>query len=183
MDILTLIATCAPLISPGLMAGIVDVASQGQPLAIYRHDTRESIHPATEAEAVATARRLLAANVEISGGLAQLDSKVWTAFNLTAENVFSPCANLGAAEDALITWYTKDVGDLDAALSRFQTGGDPVEGIKSGYVGKVKEAAKRAASLGDAKGGGDPQSTSAAKEGSVPSEKFSEVLEGFKGGR
>ena len=182
MDILALIVTCAPVISPGLMSGIVTVESHGEPWAIYRQDTRESIHPTSEADAVETARRLVAQKVEIKAGLTQIDSTLWGTLNLTVDNVFSPCANLGAAEDLLLTWYGKDVGDLDAALSRFGTGGDPVAGIKSGYVAQVKEAAK-AGPQGDAKGNGDPKATSTVRVGALPADSFQGVPDGFAAGR
>jgi len=163
------------------MGGIVAVESQGQPWAIYRHDTGASIHPTSEADAIETARRLLAQKVVIDAGLAQISSTVWEALNLTVENAFSPCANLAAAEDLLLTWYTKDVGDLDAALSRFGTGGDPVAGIKSGYVGQVKEAAK-AGPQGAAKGSGDQKATPVSRVDAPHTDSFVGVPDGFANG-
>lgn len=182
MPIHTFILACAPLVSPSLMAGIVEVSSQGQPWAIYRDDTAESIHPASEAEAVATALRLLGQHVAIKGGLTQLASSQWEGLNLTANNVFSPCANLAAAEERLVRMYTKDVGDVDAALSRFGADDDPLAGIKSGYVAAVKAAAT-AAAPGGPKERGDQKVTPAGRRDTLPVDSFTSVQDGFAGGR
>lgn len=182
MDLLAAILSCAPLVSPALMGGIVQVESAGSPWAIFRQDTRESLHPASEAEAVATARRLVGQGVRIDGGLAQIDSAKWAALKLTVETVFMPCSNLAAAEELLLDAYRQDVGDLDAALSRFGAG-DPAAGVKSGYVAAVRAAAGRetgaAAAVGPGAGKGLPP-----HGGEAPADEtaFKPVPEGFVSG-
>lgn len=177
MDIVPLIALCAPLVAPDLMAGIVDVASKGQPWAIYRLDTRESLHPENEPAAVALAKRLLAEKVTFEAGLAQLSSKEFATLALTPENVFSACAHLGAAEEKLLREYMQDPGDLDAALSRFRFG-DPATGVKAGYAASVREAAKGFRSGGS----GQETSPGAAAETARPG-RFEGVPDGFASGR
>lgn len=177
MELLTLILSCSPLLSPGLMEGIIDIASHGQPWAIYRHDTEQSIHPASETDAIATARRLIVDGIEFDAGLTQISVRRWDSLKLTPNNVFSPCTNISAAEALLIGAYSKDIGDLDAALSRFGANDDPLAGIKNGYVAAVR-AAWRTKTPGAAKERGD---VTTATSGVAPSQSdaFRSAPDGF----
>jgi hypothetical protein len=179
MDILLVAVTCAPLISPIILAGVVDVASSVNPLAIYITGKGESIHPKSEGEAADIARRLLRDGVQFKAGLAQIDSAQWGELKLTPENVFVACPNLSAAEQLLIEAYRLDVGDLDAALSRFGTGGDPQKGIKNGYVAAVRAAGEKYG----AQGRSDRSATSTAAQEPVARDNgFGAVPDGFAAG-
>jgi len=137
MDLLTLIATCAPMVAPTTMKAIVLEESRGHPYAIHDGRTHRAIFPATREEAIATARRLLAEGVRIDAGLAQINSQNWGWLGLTPETVFDPCTNLQAGERIVLSDYIATPYTVDAAISRYNTG-DESSGIRNGYVGRVK---------------------------------------------
>jgi type IV secretion system protein VirB1 len=138
MDLLTLIATCAPMVAPTTMKAIVLEESRGHPYAIHDGRAHRAIFPATREEAIATARRLLAEGVRIDAGLAQINSQNWGWLGLTPESVFDPCTNLRAGERVILDGYTTTPFTVDAAISRYNTG-DDTRGIHNGYVGRVKD--------------------------------------------
>jgi len=137
MDLLTLIATCAPMVAPTTMKAIVLEESRGHPYAIHDGRAHRAIFPVTREEAIATARRLLAEGARIDAGLAQINSQNWDWLGLDAETVFDPCANLRAGERVILGGYTIAPFTVDAAISRYNTG-DDTRGIRNGYVGRVK---------------------------------------------
>jgi type IV secretion system protein VirB1 len=137
MELLTLIATCAPMVALTTMKAIVLEESRGHPYAIHDGRTHRAIFPATEAEAVATARRLLAEGSRIDAGLAQISSANWERLGLVPETVFDPCTNLRAGERILLGDYVAAAFDVDGALSRYNTG-DPIRGIRNGYAERVR---------------------------------------------
>jgi type IV secretion system protein VirB1 len=137
MDLLTLIATCAPMVAPTTMKAIVLEESRGHPYAIHDGRVHRAIFPVTREEAIATARRLLAEGTRIDAGLAQINSQNWGWLGLTPETVFDPCTNLRAGERVILAGYTAAPYTLDAAISRYNTG-DEQRGIDNGYVGRVK---------------------------------------------
>ena len=137
MDLITLIATCAPMVAPTTMKAIVLEESRGHPYAIHDGKTHRAIFPKTRAEAAATARRLIAGGSRIDAGLAQINSANWDWLGLDAESVFDPCISLRAGERVLLGAYTKAPFTLDAAISRYNTG-HASRGVGNGYVGRVK---------------------------------------------
>ena len=136
MDLITLIATCTPMVAPTTMKAIVLEESRGHPYAIHDGKTHRAIFPKTRTEAVATARRLIAAGNRIDAGLAQINSANWDWLGLTPETVFDPCINLKAGERVLLDAYTKAPFTVDAAISRYNTG-HAERGVSNGYVGRV----------------------------------------------
>lgn len=138
MDLLTLIATCAPMVAPTTMKAIVLAESRGHPYAIYDGATDRSFFPETNEEAVITARQLVARGDRIDAGLAQINSDNWSRLGLDVERVFDPCRNLAAGERILLSGYNADPHTVDAALSRYNTGHE-TRGIRNGYVGRVKD--------------------------------------------
>jgi len=137
MDLITLIATCAPMVAPTTMKAIVLEESRGHPYAIHDGKTHRALFPKTRAEAVATARRLIARGSRIDAGLAQINSANWDWLGLDAESVFDPCISLRAGERVLLGAYTQAPFTLDAAISRYNTG-HASRGVGNGYVGRVK---------------------------------------------
>ncbi|MEA3641959.1 MAG: lytic transglycosylase domain-containing protein [Lamprobacter sp.] len=137
MDLITLIATCAPMGAPTMMKAIVLEESRGHPYAIHDGKTHRAIFPATRDEATATVRRLIAAGHRIDAGLAQINSENWSWLGLTPETVFDPCTNLAAGERVLIDAYARAPFTVDAAISRYNSG-DAERGIRNGYVSRVK---------------------------------------------
>ena len=137
MDLLTLIATCAPMVAPATMKAVVLEESRGHPYAIHDGSTHRALFPDTQAEAIATARRLIEGGSRIDAGLAQINSQNWSRLGLTPETVFDPCTNLRAGEQIILAAYTSAPYTVDAAVSRYNTG-DATRGVGNGYVGRVK---------------------------------------------
>jgi type IV secretion system protein VirB1 len=137
MDLITLIATCAPMVAPTTMKAIVLEESRGHPHAIHDGKTHRAIFPKTREEAIATARRLIAAGHRIDAGLAQINSQNWDWLGLSPETVFDPCTNLAAGERVLVDAYTRAPFTVDAAISRYNSG-DAERGVRNGYVSRVK---------------------------------------------
>jgi hypothetical protein len=102
MDLLSLIVACAPFVSSGTMSAFVQERSHGNPYAIHDSVSKRSVYPKDEADAIATARRLIASGHRIDAGLAQIGSAEWPALGLSVETVFDPCRNLAAAERLLV---------------------------------------------------------------------------------
>jgi type IV secretion system protein VirB1 len=136
MDLLTLIAQCAPMVAPATMAALIQVESAASPFAIHDGGTGRSLFPQTREEAVATARRLLAEGHRIDAGLTQINSDNWAWLDLSVVTVFDPCTNLHAGERLLLDAYRRGPHTLDAALSRYNTG-HASKGVSNGYAGKV----------------------------------------------
>ena len=137
MDLLTLIAACAPLVAPTTMKAIVLEESRGHPYAIHDGATGKPIFPETKEQAVTIARQLIAGGSRLDAGLAQINSENWSWLGLDVERVFDPCSNLAAGEQVLLSAYTSGPHTVDAALSRYNTG-HATRGIQNGYVGRVK---------------------------------------------
>lgn len=137
MDLIALIATCAPMVAPTTMKALVLEESRGNPYAIHDGQSHRALFPATKDEAIATARRLLDAGARIDAGLAQINSTNWSALGLTPETVFDPCTNLRAGERVILDGYTSAPYTVDAAISRYNTG-DATRGVRNGYVDRVK---------------------------------------------
>ncbi len=137
MDLLTLIATCAPMVAPTTMKALVLEESHGHPYAIHDGQSHQALFPTTKSEAVAMARRLIAEGVRIDAGLAQINSKNWNSLGLTPETVFDPCTNLRAGERVILDGYISAPYTVDAAISRYNTG-DATRGVRNGYVDRVK---------------------------------------------
>ncbi len=137
MDLITLIAVCAPMVAPTMMKAIVLEESRGHPYAIHDGKTHRAIFPTTRDEATATAQRLIDAGHRIDAGLAQINSENWSWLGLSAETVFDPCTNLAAGERVLIDAYARAPYTVDAAISRYNSG-DAERGIRNGYVSRVK---------------------------------------------
>jgi len=90
-------AHCAPGISVRTMAGIVQVESGGDPLAIGDNTSDRSYHLSDRAAAEAFARRLLREGHSLDLGLAQINDANLLRVGLTLTGVFDPCRNLRAA--------------------------------------------------------------------------------------
>lgn len=144
MDFISLTQECAPMVAPQTMAAIVKTESQFQPLAIgVNGDVKLARQPNNKAEAVATAKSLLAQGVNIDMGLGQVNSSNLVKAGLSIEDVFEPCKNLAASAAILHANYqvaSRNMKNgqtaLYAALSAYNTGSF-TKGFKNGYVQKV----------------------------------------------
>lgn len=145
--LLTLSLTCAPLVHPHTTLKLIKHESAGNPYAIgINGPYRLSPQPKSKAQAIATAKMLLAEGMSIDMGLTMINSKNLLHLGLTVESVFDPCTNLNAMQTVLTTAYNKAVkrqgqgqAALASALSEYNTG-NTSSGIRNGYVASVYRA-------------------------------------------
>lgn len=139
-----LISRCAPEVAPSTLAAIVAVESGGNAYAIGVNKGARVRQPTSPAEAIATAKDLLARGANIDLGLGQINSTNLRWLGLSVEAAFDPCQNLAAAARVLTHNYRRAVAlghstPLGAALSAYNTG-SMQRGYRNGYVAKVYRA-------------------------------------------
>lgn len=146
-----LIEACAPTVAVETVQAIVQVESQGDPIALAsnRPGGAARLNPVDLADAIRLARAEIAAGNSVDMGLMQVNSKNLRKLGLTVEQVWEPCTNLRAGAQILEAAYvgaTKEFGDgqaaLRAALSAYNTG-DFVAGLNNGYVARYYGPARR----------------------------------------
>lgn len=142
-DLPVLIQQCAPNVGQTTMMAIVRTESGGYPWSINDNTIRLPRQPASRAEAIATAKYLIAQGHSVDMGLGQVNSRNLRVLGLTVEQVFEPCTNLAASASILTDGYeraTKVYGPgqraLLAALSTYNTG-SMSRGFSNGYVSRV----------------------------------------------
>ena len=145
--VLALSAQCAPGVSPQVLTAIAHAESRFDPLAIGVNHGPAVGRPKTRAEAARTARRLMAAGMNIDLGLAQINSSNLAWLRLSVEDAFDPCRNLSAAGTVLRAGYTPEGSNdrqhaLRVALSRYNTG-HAERGFRNGYVARVEAASRQ----------------------------------------
>ncbi|MCO5966130.1 type IV secretion system lytic transglycosylase VirB1 [Sinorhizobium meliloti] len=138
---------CAPRVDPSTLAAVAKVESGFDPLAGHDNNTGESLHWNDQTQARQSVKARLEAQHSVDVGLMQINSKNFSALNLTIENAFQPCMSLVAAAHLLESRYAG--GDTAAAkqlalrqaISAYNTG-DLTRGFANGYVQKVESAAR-----------------------------------------
>ena len=139
-----LIETCAPMVAVETIQAIVQVESQGDPLALNanRQDGAVTLHPDDIVSAVRLATQEIHAGNSVDIGLMQINSRNLTKLGLTIPQAFNPCTNLKAGASVLASAYedaVKEQGEgqpaLRAALSAYNTG-NYVAGFTNGYVAR-----------------------------------------------
>lgn len=144
MDFIALAQECAPWVAHETMAAIVKTESAFRPLAIgVNGGARLARQPENKAEAIVTAKWLIANGYNIDMGLGQVNSANLAKTGLTVEDAFDPCKNLAAAA-TILTWNYQaasrkvegEQAALHAALSAYNTGSF-TKGFSNGYVQKV----------------------------------------------
>jgi type IV secretion system protein VirB1 len=140
--ILGLASQCAPNVAPQTVAAIVQTESRGKPFALYVNGSRQPAPQVNAADAVATARRFVAAGYSVDLGLGQINSRNMRRLGLTWKTVFDPCTNI-AALGQILTQNYQSVSDghhpqtaLRLAISLYNTGSTS-RGFRNGYVAKV----------------------------------------------
>jgi type IV secretion system protein VirB1 len=140
--ILGLAMQCASNIAPQTVAAIVHTESRGNPLALNVNGTRQPTRPTSVANAVATARRFVAAGYSVDLGLGQINSRNMRRLGLTWKTVFDPCTNIAALGQILTQNYRAVANGrhpqtaLRLAISLYNTGSTS-RGFRNGYVAKV----------------------------------------------
>lgn len=147
-SLLALAGSCAPSVAPETLISIVHTESRFNTLAIGVNSpgARKPV-PATRAQAIAAARRLIRQGYNIDLGLGQINSANLGWLGLSVEDAFEPCRNLAAAARVLTTNYqsvTHSAQSSDhaiaTALSLYNTG-DRRRGFRNGYVARVYASA------------------------------------------
>jgi len=146
---LDMIQTCAPDVSPVTIQRIVQVESQGNPLAINVNGVQLRRQPRDAADAAALAREYIAEGYTVDLGLMQVNSANLPRLGYSVEDMFDPCKNLAAGAAVLTGFYLlakPRFGDeqaaLRAALSAYNTGSFTL-GFANGYVARYYGAAAR----------------------------------------
>lgn len=140
--------SCAPSVAPETLLSVVRTESGFDPFTIgINGRPHRALHPATIKAAVSLAEGLLARGENLDLGLAQINSRNLPRLGLTLRTAFDPCRNLaGGARVLTANYLSAQRGALEAqtalraALSVYNTG-DPVRGLRNGYVTKVQAAA------------------------------------------
>jgi type IV secretion system protein VirB1 len=139
---LALLQACAPTVAPSTLARVIQVESQGNPLAIHVNGVALEQKPRNAAEAAALARRYIAAGYSVDLGLMQVNSRNLGRLGLTVAALLDPCENLAAGGQVLTDFflsaaprYRKPQAALQAALSAYNTGSFR-RGFANGYVAR-----------------------------------------------
>jgi type IV secretion system protein VirB1 len=133
---------CAVNVAPVTMEAVIRV-EHGSPYALnVNHLVGQQPHPATVQEAIATARRYIAAGYSVDMGWSQLNSTNLVRFGYAVEDAYDECKNVAAGGAVLSAFYGRAVqrfGEgqpaLMHALSGYNTG-DLQRGFFNGYVGR-----------------------------------------------
>lgn len=130
MQVDSLIAQCAPTVSPVLMEALIRTESSWSPYAIAMDKAQGTVRqPATLAEAIATAKELAAAGRKFSVGLAQVHVSNIALYRMTWEQAFDSCQNLAVGQKILWNFYHRasasgysGVAAIWAALRGYNSG-------------------------------------------------------------
>lgn len=142
--VMTLSAQCAPDVAPATLLALARAESGLDPLAIgVNRAAPLKRRPTTTAEAVETARALVAEGRNIDVGLTQINLANLERLGLSLETAFDPCRNLAAAARVLREGYERGLAAhgpgqaaLRVALSVYNTG-HARRGFANGYVARV----------------------------------------------
>jgi type IV secretion system protein VirB1 len=144
-DFTALAMTCAPFVHASTARALVAVESGFNPHAIGVVGGALDRQPRNRAEAMATAKHLMANGWNFSVGLAQINLRNFERLGLSADTAFDPCQNLRAMQtvlgECLASRATKaEQVALREALSCYYSG-NTVTGFRHGYVQRVVRAA------------------------------------------
>jgi type IV secretion system protein VirB1 len=148
--VLALATRCAPAVAAQTLRAVAQAESGLNPYAIgVNRGQPVGRPPQSRAEAIALAKRLLAAGANLDLGLAQINSENLARLGLSVDDAFDPCRNLAAGAVVLKTAYVAvrnrepaPQAALRTALSIYNTG-DADRGFRNGYVTRVVAAAAR----------------------------------------
>ena len=144
---------CAPAVHHRTMLYLSRGESSLNEFAIGVVGGRLIKQPRNLAEAVATAKVLIARKINFSAGISQVNYYNWARFGLTVENVFSPCHNLSAGSAILSECFQRAErkkgggaqSNIQYALSCYYSN-NFTTGFKEGYVRSIMRYASNTAS-------------------------------------
>lgn len=128
---------CAPGIDHRTLRPFAQVESGFDPWSIHDNTDGRSVHPDTEAQAIAIARDLMRRGHVIDTGLMQISNRNFDWLGLNVETAFDPCQSIRAAAQHL------------TEASRYNTG-SPTRGFANGYVTRIVNATFHIADAHDA---------------------------------
>jgi type IV secretion system protein VirB1 len=140
--IIAFASQCAPTVAPETVLAIIRTESRGRPFALGVNGARQPAPQSNAVDAVAVARRYIAAGYSVDLGLGQINSRNMRKLGLAWETVFDPCTNIDALGRILTQNYSAVKAGRDPqlalrlALSMYNTGSTS-RGFRNGYVGKV----------------------------------------------
>jgi type IV secretion system protein VirB1 len=138
----SLASHCAPTVAPETVLAIIRTESRGRPFALGVNGARQPAPQSNAVDAVAVARRYIAAGYSVDLGLGQINSRNMRKMGLTWETVFDPCINVAALGQILTQNYSAVKAGRDpqtalrVAISLYNTGSSS-RGFRNGYVAKV----------------------------------------------
>jgi type IV secretion system protein VirB1 len=138
----SLASHCAPTVAPETVLAIIRTESRGRPFALGVNGARQPAPQSNAVDAVAVARRYIAAGYSVDLGLGQINSRNMRKLGLTWETVFDPCTNIAALGQILTQNYSAVKAGRDpqtalrVAISLYNTGSSS-RGFRNGYVAKV----------------------------------------------
>jgi type IV secretion system protein VirB1 len=146
--LIALSGQCASTVAPGTTLSFAHAESGLDPLAIHDNADGRSYRPASKAEAVAIASRLIAAGHSIDAGFMQVNSRNFGWLGLSVSNAFELCPSIAAGARILHGGFDPcmDAGGepqacLKVAASRYNTG-SPTRGFANGYVMRIAATAE-----------------------------------------
>ena len=144
--LLSLAADCGRDVHPVTTAAIIQVESQGNPLAIADNTRRTSYTPHTPAQAVRLASQLHQLGHSLDIGMMQINTRWLRPKHLSLEKLFDPCFNIAVGTGILAAAYRHalvqsddQASALTRALSTYNTG-SPTAG--RAYVTRVVAAVR-----------------------------------------
>jgi len=137
-----LLVVCAPNVAPETTQQIIQVESNGNPLAINVNRGRLERQPRNAADAATLAKQYIARGHSVDLGLMQVNSNNLARLGYRVEDMFEPCKNIAAGARVLAEFYSNakpkfsnEQAALRAAMSAYNTG-NYRNGFTNGYLAK-----------------------------------------------
>lgn len=139
---------CAPMIAPATTQQIIQVESNGDPLAIGVNGGRLERRPRDAADAAVLAKKYIANGYSVDLGLMQVNSRNLARLGYRVEEMFEPCKNIAAGARVLSAFYAvakpkfgTEQAALRAALSAYNSGNFS-KGFTNGYLARYGVASQ-----------------------------------------
>jgi type IV secretion system protein VirB1 len=176
--LIALSSQCAPTVAPGTLLSFARAESGLDPLAIHGNTDGRSYHPATKAEAVAIASRMIARGERPDLGFMQINAANLGWLGLSITQAFELCPSIAAGARILHGGYDPcmDAGGepqacLRVAASTYNTG-SPTRGFANGYVMRVAATAEHVIPAIAVAGQHGPEAQQAKADPAEPVEPF-----------
>jgi len=141
-------APCGAAVHIDTLAAVARAESRFDSAAINDNTAHRRYSGLSDAQATATATRLLAAGHSLDLGLMQVNSANLHGLGLSVSDSFEPCKSIAAGARVLVDGYRSPGAGIDAqpaiyrALSYYNTG-SPLRGFGNGYVARVQASAEQ----------------------------------------